>query len=95
MGTWWNGSHEIDVVARDGATTTLVGSCKWTNAPVGLGDLTALQQTLTDVAAQLRPAADCRFALFSREGFTPELIALVPQPEQRLLLFTPEGLFAP
>ena len=64
-----NGSHEIDVVARERGTTTLVGSCKWTNARVGLDELALLRRTLGEVSDQLSPSAECWFALFSREGF--------------------------
>lgn len=39
VGTWWDGDHEIDVVAMEGSTTVPVGSCTWTNARVGLREL--------------------------------------------------------
>jgi hypothetical protein len=93
VGTWWNGAHEIDVVAMEGHATTLAGSCKWTNARVGRRELEALRRALTAGAAQLDPAPGCWYALFSRAGFEADLVALAAQPEQRLLLFTPEELF--
>jgi hypothetical protein len=95
VGTWWNGDHEINVVAMEGGVTTLVGSCKWTNAPVGLGELNALQRSLAAGASHLQPAASCWYALFTREGFHEELVSLARLPGQRLLLVTPTDLFAP
>ncbi|MBV9278901.1 MAG: ATP-binding protein [Chloroflexi bacterium] len=94
VGTWWNRSHEIDVVAQEGSTTTLAGSCKWTNAPMDAGDLHRLRQTVTAAAADLHPAPDCYHALFSRQGFDASLLAAARRPDSRLLLFTPDDLFA-
>jgi hypothetical protein len=34
-------------------------------------------------------------ALFSRSGFSDDLVALARSPEERLLLFTPDDLYAP
>jgi AAA+ ATPase superfamily predicted ATPase len=93
VGTWWDGSHEIDVVAMEGNTTTLAGSCKWTNALVGPAELRALQEAVAAGADQLRPAPGCWYALFSREGFTADLTALARLPAQRLRLFVPADLF--
>jgi len=93
VGSWWNGSHEIDIVAQEGTTTTLVGSCKWTNAPVDRSDLNALQRTLATAWKELNPVPAPWCALFSREGFAPELVELASNPGNRVLLFSPEDLF--
>ena len=93
VGTWWNGRHEIDVVAMEANATTLVGSCKWTNARVGLRELQALRQAAAAGADRLNPAPSCWFALFSREGFEADLVSLAALPGQRLLLFSPPDLF--
>lgn len=94
VGTWWDGPHEIDVVAQEGSTTTLVGSCKWTAAPMSFRDLNRLQQSLASGAGALKPADGCWHALFSREGFEPRLSVFAAQSENRVLLFTPDDLFA-
>jgi AAA+ ATPase superfamily predicted ATPase len=93
VGTWWDGDHEIDVVAMEGHATVLVGSCKWTNARVGLRELRALQAALAAGAAALKPTVDPWLALFSREGFEADLMALASAPGQHLLLYTPDDLF--
>lgn len=93
VGSWWNGSHEIDVVAQEGRTTTLVGSCKWSNAPMERSDLNDLRRTLDSAWKELNPVTDPWCALFSRQGFTTELVELASDPTSRLLLFSPEDLF--
>lgn len=93
VGTWWDGSHELDVVAREQGLTTLAGSCKWTSSPIGLAELAALEDTLISAASHLPPASACFSALFSRSGFTADLQSLAQQPERRVLLLTPEELF--
>jgi hypothetical protein len=92
VGTWWNRTHEVDIVAQEGGATTLVGSCKWTNASMDSGDLYRLRQTLSAAKADLKPAPNCWFALFSREGFDASLVAAAGEPDSRILLFTPEDL---
>lgn len=94
VGTWWDGDREIDVVAMEGSNTTLVGSCKWTNALVGLSELRVLQASLASGHATLRPIQDPWLALFSRSGFTADLVVLASTPGQRLLLYTPDDLFS-
>jgi uncharacterized protein len=93
VGTWWNRTHEIDIVAQEGSATTLVGSCKWTNASMDGGDLYQLRQALTAAKAELTPASSCWYALFSREGFDASLVAAAGESDSRVLLFTPEDLF--
>jgi len=93
VGTWWDGGHEIDVVARENGLTTLTGSCKWTQASIGLSELAALQQTLAAGASQLHPSPTCYWALFSRTGFAADLRSLAQRVDQRVLLFTPDDLY--
>lgn len=93
VGAWWDGDHEIDVVAIEGNSTVLVGSCKWTNARAGLRELRALQAALAVGTGALNPATDPWLALFSRAGFEADLVALARLPGQRLLLYTPDALF--
>ena len=93
VGTWWHGDHEIDVVAMEGTATVLVGSCKWTNARVGLRELRTLQATLAAGEAALRSIQDPWLVLFSREGFAADLVALARTSGQHLLLYTPDDLF--
>jgi AAA+ ATPase superfamily predicted ATPase len=94
LGRWWNGSHEIDIVGLDDRRRcVLFGSCKWTNARVGIRDLYHLEHTVDSVQAEFPKLPVTWKVLFSREGFEPELQALVDQPDSGILLFTPEDLF--
>lgn len=93
VGSWWNGSQEIDVVAQEGTSTTLVGSCKWRNVPMHRGDLNGLQRTLASAWKVLNPVPDPWYALFSREGFEADLVEYASHPGNHVLLFTPDDLF--
>jgi AAA+ ATPase superfamily predicted ATPase len=94
IGTWWGTDEEIDVVAMEGSTTTLAGTCKWTNAPMDVRDLRALQRAVDAGEAELQPVPDCWWALFSRSGFHEGLQAMAREPESHILLYRPEDLFA-
>lgn len=77
----------------EGGATVLVGSCKWTNACVGLREPRALQAALAAGDAALKPIRNPWIALFSREGLEADLVSLASTPGQRLLLYTPDDLF--
>lgn len=87
LGRWWDNEDEIDLVGLWHDRATLVGECKWTNAPVGLGELTRLQQK----AHKLPLAEAPQWVLCSRSGFTPELQARTAGGD--LLLLTPADLY--
>ncbi len=77
IGAWWHSVRgstggEIDVVAIEGGRVRLAGECKWTNEWMKIGDLNALRQR----CALARFPADITYALFSRSGFDPDLVAL-------------------
>ncbi len=93
VGTWWNANSEIDIVAQEGSVTTLVGSCKWTNAPIGISELHQLEQTLAANASDLQPDAGCWFALFSREGFDDRIKVRAREEGSRIMLFSLNELF--
>ena len=103
VGTWWGaGDKELDVVGLDAqGAVVLVGSCKWTNAPMDVAEYAALLADLKAVASDLKLDTDKigttegpRLALFSRSGFTPRLEELVAQQEPPwLLLFALEDLY--
>jgi AAA+ ATPase superfamily predicted ATPase len=95
IGSWWSGTTEIDIVAQRGSSTTLAGSCKWTNAPVGVDELQRLRAAVEAQAGVLHPAPACYYALFSRSGFDAALRSLAAEAGSRVLLFTPDHLFQP
>ena len=71
IGSWWNKTDEIDIMATDHAKKNfLLGECKYTSGAVDLHDLTQLQAKFIpkDKNAQLY------YWLFSKSGFSDGLI---------------------
>jgi uncharacterized protein len=79
------GDVEIDVLALDESNSvTAAGSCKWTNAQMGLSELDALRRDLA--RAGLEREGQFYF-LFSRSGFNDPLVEYVKsQKESPVLL---------
>lgn len=73
IGSWWDQSNEIDVLAvSDSERALLVGECKWSTSPVGsdiLEDLKRKTQTLQRTKSWDRII----YFLFAKSGFTPAL----------------------
>ena len=88
VGRWWYDGNEIDVVGLcEESDTVLLGECKWTAEPVGTGLLEALEST--EAAVRWHGAErSVEYALFSKSGFTPELLD-VARDREDLWLFTP------
>jgi hypothetical protein len=97
VGSWWvareDVQDEIDVVAMDSSRAVLIGECKWSRQPVGRRELEGLSAALRRAADDLRLVDRPWRALFSRSGFTEALVALAGDPEERVLLFTPDDLY--
>ncbi|HSN78034.1 MAG TPA: ATP-binding protein [Anaerolineae bacterium] len=85
IGSWWDRSGEVDVVAvsqADGAL--LLGECKWSVNPVGTDILDDLQRKARLVDPQGRwPAVS--FALFAKAGFTAALVDRAAAENVRLI----------
>jgi len=77
-GRWWSKSEEIDLigVAKD---HILVGECKYSNKKVGIDILKLLQKKSLHVELKL-PVK--KYLLFSKSGFTDELIELSKKDEK-------------
>ena len=73
IGSWWDQSSEIDVVALSLAeNAALIGECKWSVHPVGLNvllDLKVKAQTFSKASL----IQNLFYCLFAKSGFTPEL----------------------
>jgi len=80
VGRWWtdDGAAEIDIVAV-GEGTILLGECKWSKTPIDtdvLNSLIGKAQLLRGRESGRRLGlTQIRYALFSRSGFTPRLVA--------------------
>ena len=91
IGRWWSSSEEIDVVAvSDIDQTLLVGECKWSAKAVGLNILVDLQRKTQALQAETG-ARQVFYVLFSKTGFTPDLMTLA-EAEGVLLVDAPELL---
>jgi hypothetical protein len=91
IGRWWSNSEELDVVAvSDTEQAILVGECKWSAKAVGVNILVDLQRK-TQALLTETGARHVFYALFSKTGFTPDLITLAKQ-EGVLLVDAPELL---
>ena len=96
IGSWWDRSGAIDVVAvsnADGAL--LLGECKWSVNPIGVDVLENLQRKARLIDPEGRWPAVI-FALFAKAGFTPALIERAAVENIRLIepdaLVTDAGL---
>jgi len=72
VGRWWGSAseEEIDFVAQDSEGTMVFGECKLTNTNVGMGEF----ETLKRRSMLVNNTAKREFWLFSKSGFTDELI---------------------
>ena len=92
-GRWWDRTAEIDLLALDDSKMgVLFAECKWSARPVGLDILADLQKKSSSVAIPYESRV-ARYALFSRSGFTPDLIRLA-QKNREVALFKGLSLMA-
>lgn len=84
-GRWWDRNEEIDLLALNRSTgEILFGEVKWSNKPLGTNvyeDLKAKSQKVEWGKKQRRE----HFALFSKSGFTPDMIKIAK--EEKVILF--------
>lgn len=89
-GTWWSNEAEIDVVAiSEDDERLLLGECKWTASPVGVGLLSDLEEKASSVRWRGANRNEM-FALFSKSGFTDPLHETAQEREDLLLYDLPE-----
>lgn len=76
FGHWWNSRTEIDLVCVNTDTqSVLVGECKWSVKPVGTDVLKKLQEKSGEIDFGFQ-VKEIRYILFSKSGFTKELVDL-------------------
>ena len=85
VGRWWDKNEEIDIVGinRD-LNSILFGEVKWSEKPVGTDILDALKLKIQKVQWGKKGRKDF-FCLFSRKGFTPNMIKR--SEEEGVILF--------
>lgn len=72
-GRWWNKNTEIDLVAYDSSgDSLLLGECKYSANPKGIKVLDEL--TIKEQALPFRNKKKTSYILFSKSGFTEELV---------------------
>ena len=87
---WWDRDAEIDVLAISYTEKkALIGECKWSINSVGVNVLNDLQQK-EKIFRQRGQTEELSYALFSRTGFTPALVAQAE--EMGVMLFTVEQM---
>ncbi|PKO17730.1 MAG: ATP-binding protein [Chloroflexi bacterium HGW-Chloroflexi-10] len=75
IGGWWNRETEIDVLAiSQTEKAALAAECKWSVNPIGIDVLENLKQK-TNLLMRDSEIKEIQYALFSRSGFTPALMA--------------------
>lgn len=74
LGRWWNNNEEIDIVGL-GDNEIIFGECKWSSKKVGLSVLLTLKEKSKNVKWNNSNRKEY-FILFSKEGFSDDLISL-------------------
>jgi len=95
VGQWWFKEHELDVL---GLTTDglVAGECKFTSSPVSEGILHDLERTVSEVRWSQEPAdGDTLHVLFSRSGYTDDLLDIANRRDDVLLFELPDVLALP
>ncbi len=85
VGRWWDKENEIDIVGLDEESRTIVfGECKYWEEQVGMSVLKDLQKKSASVVWNSGHRKEI-FVLFSRNGFTKELLAYAENQEWLIL----------
>jgi AAA+ ATPase superfamily predicted ATPase len=92
VGSWWDPSHDVDVVGLDAERrVALTGECKWTARPFGGHELDVYLGHVGALGDRVSP--DASHVLFSKSGFTEQVGAWSEQ--HGALLRTPADLLTP
>lgn len=88
IGRWWDKKNEIDIVAFDSNGNILIGECKWKNSKVGIKEFNALKEKSIHIKGDYR---NKYYYLFSKSGFTEELID-ISNFDESVILITMEDI---
>lgn len=76
IGRWWEKESEIDIVGLNEKKKQIIfGECKWSSKPVGTNVLLDLRKKTSNVQWELGKRKES-FILFSKSGFTDDMIKL-------------------
>lgn len=90
IGRWWKKDCEIDIVAYDVKDNFLFGECKWRNEKTNMKVLMDLKQKAAGIDAEVKDKA---YILFSKSGFSQELVDYVNENEDvKLVDFSGEQI---
>ena len=85
VGKWWDKHTEIDIVGLSHKADDIIfAECKYTRSQMGIDDYFKLKKNARKV--NYPPDARTHYALFSRSGFTPELLAHKKNDPQLMLI---------
>ena len=85
LGRWWNNNNEIDIIALDEESNTIIFSeCKYRNKPMDIDVFYELLQK-KDIVQWRNETRKEKFVLFSINGFTPKLTELSAERNDLLL----------
>jgi len=88
-GRWWDGRHEIDIVALDSAGADIVfGECKYTSEPMDTDVFFKLQEKKNAVNWR-KESRNEYFVFFCVSGYTEHMKALAAERANVLLNFAP------
>lgn len=96
MARYWSrdGRTEINIVAELDNGTFLFAECKWrTDRVMRLSDLSALQAKVAGLP-EARRRKKPSYILFALGGFSPELLSLATDPDERLYLVADADLLS-
>ena len=92
LGRQWGKNYEIDVCGVDiNNRISLAGECKWSHKKAGVSLLKALQNKIKQYSLPI--ADNLHYCLFSKSGFTDELITLAKDPSANIIIIN--SLFSP
>lgn len=90
IGRWWDKNEEIDIVALNEQTNVILfGEVKWSNKKVGTNIYVDLKRKAQKVEWRMGNREE-RFCLFSKSGFTPDMLKLARK--EKVLLFVKDRL---
>lgn len=85
VGKWWDKNEEIDIVAINPLSKEILfGEAKWSNKQVGINIYESLKKKSRLVDWNFGERKE-HFALFSKSGFTPDMIALAKKDNIQLI----------